>query len=144
MRANIQHITKTLKCTEAHALDVERYMDEGAMIDWSEASARMISTLARAVSDHLRRGESVKVVEHNMPKPKAAKKPVGNGPAKKASKAPAKGSKAAQALSIYKRYEGCTRQEMITYLVSEMASLHGIELTRPQAAGLYQSAKKKA
>lgn len=71
------------------------------------------------------------VIKRSMPKAKAKKAPRGE-------------SRTAKALAIYKRYEGCSRQEMITYIVDEMASNHNIELTRHQAAGLYQTAKKNA
>ena len=73
-----------------------------------------------------------KVIKRNMPKANA-------------KKARVKGeSRTAKALAIYKRYEGCTRQEIITYIVGVMAAEHNIVLTRHQAAGLYQSAKKAA
>lgn len=73
----------------------------------------------------------------------AVKKPARKAPTKKASTAPKAGTKISQAFAIYKRYEGCTRQEMITYLVSEMASLHNVEITRQAAAGYFQNCKKR-
>ena len=135
MRINITQIMKATNCNENHAINVERYMDQGDMINWSEASTRMINTIARAVSEKLLRDAPAK--KKITPKAKSHTTP------KAKSKAPVTGSRTAQALAIYTRYEGCTRQEMITYLVSEMVSNHGVELTRNQAAGLYQTCKKK-
>lgn len=132
MRANITLITTRLHCSEEHALAVERYMDENAMVDWSEDSARTITTLARAVSEHLLRGE-VKVIQKEMPaprKPVEKKAKVARKPAKKG------GTKIEAAMAIYKKASG-SRQEIIT------AIAEGMGLERHAAAGYYQSCKRK-
>ena len=56
---------------------------------------------------------------------------------------PKAGTRINKIMSIYTRYVGCSRQEMITYIVSEMESQYNETLTRTQAAGYFQTCKKK-
>jgi len=64
--------------------------------------------------------------------------------APKAPKAPKAGTKISKAFSVYARYVGATRQDMITYIKSELESLHNVIISRSQATSYYQQCKKLA
>jgi len=133
MRINITHIMKATNCNEEQALNVERYIDQGDMLDWSEASLSMINTIAKAVNDKLLRDVPVKIVAIDMP---ATSKP--NTPKPKAPKA---GTKIAHALVIYKEMSvdgvRCSRQDIISAMANSM------RIEKKAAAGYFQSCKKK-
>jgi len=133
MRINITHIMKATNCNEEQALNVERYIDQGDMLDWSEASLSMINTIARAVHDNLLR---------NVPRKKVAKVKIAVTKTPKATpSAPAKGTKIAHALVIYNEMQvdgvRCSRQDIISAMANSM------QIEKKAAAGYYQSCKKK-
>ena len=148
MRANIKLITDTLKCDENHAEAVERYIDEAALLDWSEDSARVIRTMAKAVHDHLMRGKPAK----KTAKPKAAPAPAPAKTEKPAEKptsnpfgpdawTPKPGTKIAHARQIYLTMlageSEATRQDVIS------AMSHSMQIEKHAAAGYYQTCKKR-
>ena len=143
MRINLTQIMKATNCSEEQALNVERYINQGDMLDWSEASARMINTIARAVNDKLLR---------DAPRKKAKVKVTVTKPAKKASTKASKaykvrketnvkaGTKIAQAMEVYQAKINSnrnSRQDIIAALA------HTMQITPVQAAGYYQNCKKK-
>jgi len=133
MRINITQIMKATNCNEEQALNVERYINQGDMLDWSEASLSMINTIARAVHDNLLR---------NVPRKKVAKVKIAvtKTPTAK-SKAPQAGTKIAHALVIYNEMQvdgvRCSRQDIISAMANSM------QIEKKAAAGYYQSCKKK-
>lgn len=143
MRINLTQIMKATNCNEEQALNVERYIDQGDMLDWSEASKQMINTIARAVNDKLLRDAPVKKakIKVKVTKAKARRKTPIQAPVKAKPAGPTPGTKIAHAMVIYKAmFEGDTtpsRQDVISALE------HSMQITRQQAAGYYQNCKKK-
>jgi len=135
MQVNIERITKTLNCTAEQAEAVKTYIDKGAMLSWTDASAALVSAITRSVHSHLLRSAPVKRTKPVTPKtPKAVKTP-------KASSAPKAGSKIAHALTVYNEMivDGvrCSRKDIISAIANSM------QIEPQQAAGYYQSCKKK-
>jgi len=146
LTANNTIISNALKCSPEQALKVENYINEGRMLDWNTASKQLINTITRAVNEKLLRDvpakkkAQAKVTVTKTRKPSFGRQEAPEPPRKKGNKAPAKGTKIAQALEVYKAKINSnrnSRQDIIAALAYTM------QITPQQAAGYYQSCKKK-
>jgi len=141
MKAYTTLIANALYCNEERAINVERYINEGNMINWADASAQLINTIARAVNEKLIREVVARPARKTATTsaPSAARK--AKAAPKAAKKATKTGTKIAHAMIIYKEMfvDGtqCSRQDVISALTNSMG------ISRQQAAGYYQTCKKR-